>query len=86
MTVRLLVPFVVLCTALPASRARAQHLEFETTSVKPNTSADMRNARIEFLPGGRLVIQGLPLGAIVAIAYELPIESQRARAAPNGIR
>jgi uncharacterized protein (TIGR03435 family) len=43
----------------------------------------MRNARIEFLPGGRLVIQGLPLGAIVALAYELPVQSQRVTGGPE---
>jgi uncharacterized protein (TIGR03435 family) len=70
---------------VPAVRSQAPppRFEFETTSVKPNPSRDMRNARLELLPGGRLVIQGVPLGAIVALAYDLPIQSDRVKGGPE---
>ncbi len=49
---------------------------FEVASVRPNNSADFRNAQLMFLPSGRLVVKNVPLFGIVAVAYDLPFKSQ----------
>jgi uncharacterized protein (TIGR03435 family) len=77
--VALLGPVAVGLIDAPAIRAQeqSQHLAFDVASVKPNTSRDMRNVRLESLPSGRLVIQGLPLQIIVSYAYNIPFQSPR---------
>jgi uncharacterized protein (TIGR03435 family) len=55
------------------------HPAFETASVKPNRTNDKRNVRMQFLPGGRVSIQGVPLQMVVAAAYDLPFQSPRLR-------
>ena len=47
---------------------------FEVASVKRRPSPDFRGQQLQFLPGGRLVIRNMPLGLIVARAYDVPIQ------------
>jgi bla regulator protein BlaR1 len=63
----------------PAIRAQEQpsHFAFEVASVKPNTSGDQRSIRVENLPSGRFVMQGLPLLIIASYAYDIPFQSPR---------
>jgi len=70
--------------ALVASIGLAQsHIEgiatpkFEVTSVKPNKSPDFSKALIQLLPGGRFVARNIPLIQVIALAWNLPLQSQR---------
>jgi uncharacterized protein (TIGR03435 family) len=54
-----------------------QRPAFEVASVKPNNSADFRNAQLKFLPGGKLLVKNIPILMIVAAAYDLPFQSPR---------
>jgi uncharacterized protein (TIGR03435 family) len=51
--------------------------KFEVTSVRPNKSPDLGEALIKFLPGGRFVATNIPLVRIIAVAWNLPLQSQR---------
>ena len=70
--------------ALMASIGLAQsHIEgiatpkFEVTSVKLNKSPDSSKALIQLLPGGRFVARNIPLIQVIALAWNLPLQSQR---------
>jgi len=56
---------------------------FETASVKPNTDADLRNTRFDFLPGGRLIARNVPLLIVIATAYNIPFQSPRLTGGPG---
>jgi uncharacterized protein (TIGR03435 family) len=51
--------------------------KFEVTSVKPNKSPDLSKALIQFLPSGRFVATNIPLIRVIAVAWNLPLQSQR---------
>jgi uncharacterized protein (TIGR03435 family) len=70
----------VVAAQTPASPA------FDAVSVKPNITTDGRGLQLQFLPGGRLVIRNVPLGLIVAAAYNLPIQSPRITGGPEWAR
>jgi hypothetical protein len=72
-------PIAVGLIEAPSIRAQEQpqHFAFEVGSVKPNTSGDQRNIRVESLPSGRFVMQGLPLLIIASYAYDIPFQSPR---------
>jgi uncharacterized protein (TIGR03435 family) len=57
---------------------------FEVASVKAHPPGDPQ--RLEFLPSGRLSIEGAPLQVVVAIAYGLPFQTTRLSGGPNWIR
>ena len=58
---------------------------FEVASVKQSKSNDDRWG-FQTLPGGRFVATSLPVLAIIAIAYDLPIQSDRVTGGPDWIR
>lgn len=51
--------------------------KFEVTSVRLNKSPDLSKALIQFLPGGRFVATNIPLIRVIAIAWNLPLQTQR---------
>jgi uncharacterized protein (TIGR03435 family) len=51
--------------------------KFEVTSVKLNKSPDLRKALIQLLPGGRFIAREIPLNRVIALAWNLPLQSQR---------
>ncbi len=65
--------------------AETQTPKFEVTSVKPNKSPDLSKGVLQFLPGGRFVATNLPLIQVIAVAWNLPLQSQRLTLAP-GVR
>ena len=78
--------------ALVASIGLAQSLtekapapKFEVTSVRPNKSPDPGKALMQFLPGGRFVATDIPLIRVIAVAWNLSMQSQRLTLAP-GVR
>jgi bla regulator protein blaR1 len=82
------VPIVIGMTdALPlrAQSKPGERLAFEVASVKHNTSTDPRGVGMQVLPGGRFVASA-PLFAYVAVAYDLPIQSERLTGGPDWFR
>jgi uncharacterized protein (TIGR03435 family) len=75
--------FVVLFSA---PFLRAEPLGFEVASVKANKSTERGPIGMQVLPSGRLVISNLPLQIIVAMAYNLPFQSNRLSGGPDWIR
>jgi uncharacterized protein (TIGR03435 family) len=59
---------------------------FAAASIKANPSTGPGPLGMQFLPGGRLRIQNMPLYMIVAGAYNLPFQSQRLSGGPEWIR
>jgi uncharacterized protein (TIGR03435 family) len=59
--------------------------KFEVTSVKPNKSPDLSKALIQFLPSGRFVATNIALIRVIAMAWNLPLQSQRLTLA-SGVR
>jgi hypothetical protein len=59
--------------------------KFEVTSVKPNKSPDLSKGLLQFLPSGRFVATNLPLIQVIAVAWNLPLQSQRLTLA-SGLR
>jgi hypothetical protein len=49
------------------------NLEFEAASVKPHNPQDDRDLGLRFLPGGGMISRGLPLRALIASAFNLPL-------------
>jgi len=60
------------CALLPLPGA-AQSPAFEVVSVKPHNAEDTRNIGMQVFPGGRLSATALPLRALLAYAYSLPM-------------
>lgn len=58
---------------------------FAAASIKKNHSTGPGFLGMEFLPGGRLRIQGMPLYMIVAQAYNVPFQSERLSGGPEWI-
>lgn len=65
--------------------AAAQQPAFEVASVKENISGK-GPTKVQFSPGGRFVADGLPLTIIIAIAYSLPLQSDRLKGGPPWIK
>lgn len=59
---------------------------FDVASIKPNSSADFRGRRMEFLPGGRFVATNLPLLFAISTAWNVPFQGQRLVGGPDWIR
>jgi bla regulator protein BlaR1 len=59
--------------------------KFEVTSVRLNKSPDLSKALLQFLPGGRFVATNIPLMRVIAVAWSLPLQSQRLTLA-SGVR
>lgn len=59
---------------------------FEVASVKKHQAGDRRGGWPEFLPGGKFVSTGAPLYILIAIAYDLPFQSDRLTGGPGWIR
>ena len=59
---------------------------FAAASIKTNPSTGPGLSGWQFLPGGRLRIQNMPLYMIVAHAYNVPFQSQRLSGGPDWIR
>jgi uncharacterized protein (TIGR03435 family) len=60
---------------------------FEVASIKENPVQDPRSMRMQFLPGGRLVVRDIPLILLIAAAYDLPpTDSPRLTGGPDWIR
>jgi uncharacterized protein (TIGR03435 family) len=58
---------------------------FAAASIKKNPSTGPGTIGIEFLPGGRLRIQNMPLHWIIAHAYNVPFQSPRLSGGPEWI-
>src|SRR5262245_51590506 len=65
-----------IATAALGQQKPAAPLSFEVTSVKPNTTEDMRNMRVQ-ATGGRFTATNVPLALLVQNAYNLPFQSMR---------
>jgi uncharacterized protein (TIGR03435 family) len=78
---RILRLIVLIMLAQPAAFAQgdagATTPKFEVISVKLNKAADARKALLQLLPGGRFVATNIPLIQVIALAWNLPLESQR---------
>jgi uncharacterized protein (TIGR03435 family) len=57
--------------------------KFEVASVKPNKSPDLGKGLLQVLPGGRFVATNIPLIRVIALAWDLPLQSQRLTLAPG---
>ena len=62
---------IVIVVLFLTSVAAAGQPAFEVVSVKPSAPGANLTSPGEFLPGGRWLAQGAPLGLIVRVAYEL---------------
>jgi uncharacterized protein (TIGR03435 family) len=71
---------------LMAQPQAAKPRAFEVASVKPNTSEDLRNAALQYLPGGRFVARNVPLIFIIGEAYHVPYTSARLSGGPDWVR
>ena len=66
--------------------AGAQSPAFEVISVKPNNTDDFRTSRMQVFPGGRFSATALPLLALLAHAYNLPVNpSERLSGVPDWV-
>jgi uncharacterized protein (TIGR03435 family) len=79
-------PVVVGIVGLPAGFAQSQDapIRAEVVSIKRNTGEDQRSlgmSRAE--PGGKLMIRGVPLYAIITRAYQVPLQSPRLSGGPD---
>ena len=82
-------PIVIGMTDAQPLRAQSQpaaRMAFEVASVKHNTSTDRSGMGLQVLPGGRLVAIGAPLILVVAVAYDLPFQSDRLTGGPDWLR
>lgn len=80
---------LALAAPLAIGVLRAQNTpaaKFEVASVKSNKSADMRFAKFQMLPGGRLSVEGVPLYALITAAYGVSFQSSRMSGAPEWTR
>jgi uncharacterized protein (TIGR03435 family) len=68
-----------------ASRDTAPQLKFEVASIRIAKNPDPRAiwGGVQFLPGGRLVANQMPLAMLIAAAYNLPSWSPRISFAPG---
>jgi uncharacterized protein (TIGR03435 family) len=57
--------------------------KFEVASVRPNKSPDLGKGGLQLLPGGRFVATNIPLIRVIAVAWNLPLQSQRLTPAPG---
>jgi len=62
-----------------------ERLAFEVASVKLNSSTDRRGMGLQILPGGKLVASA-PVFVVAAIAYDVPIQSDRMTGGPDWLR
>src|SRR5229473_2606080 len=61
-------------------------LGFEVSSVKKHKTGDRRGGWPAFLPGGKFTTNGAPLYILIAIAYDLPFQSDRLTGGPGWIK
>src|SRR5258708_6270185 len=61
-----------------------ERTSFEVASVKPNNSGSGFGP--QFLPGGKIIATGQPLGIFVALAYDVPFQSARVSGSPDWMR
>src|SRR2546430_86357 len=66
--------FIICLQAQPQTPASSS---FEVASVKKHKPGDRRGGGPEFLPGGKFTTSGAPLYILIAIAYDLPFQSDR---------
>jgi uncharacterized protein (TIGR03435 family) len=59
-----------LFAALPAV---AQSQAFATVTIKPDRSADQRNARVQVLPSGDLIASAVPVITLLSYVYDVPV-------------
>jgi len=81
-------PIVIGITDALPLRGQSQggaRLAFEVASVKLNSSTDRRGMGIQILPGGRFVASA-PVFVLAAIAYDVPLQSDRMTGGPDWLR
>jgi len=77
-------PIVIGFLNAPAIRAQSQPLSFEVASVKPGSPGENRSGYN--FESARFKAENLPLYALVAIAYDLPLRrSERITGGPNWV-
>jgi uncharacterized protein (TIGR03435 family) len=59
---------------------------FEVASIKKHKPGDRRGGWPEFLPGGKFTTSGAPLYILIAIAYDLPFQSDRLTGGPGWVK
>ena len=77
---------IVLITSIGLAQAPTESAatpKFEVASVKPNKSPDLCKALTQLLPGGRFVTTNMPLMQLIAMAWNLPFQTQRITLAPG---
>jgi uncharacterized protein (TIGR03435 family) len=82
-------PILIGILNAPQARGQSQqgpHLAFEVASVKSNKTADPRQVRWQYLPGGGLSATNVPPYVYIAEAYNIPIQSVRLSGGPDWIR
>jgi hypothetical protein len=62
--------FVYLLVALPAV---AQSQPFAKVTIRPASSADPRNMRMQVLPSGDLIATAVPVIMLLSYAYDVPV-------------
>jgi bla regulator protein BlaR1 len=80
-------PILVGILRAPATLAQSTKPPvFEVTSVKESGAREVsKDKGVQFFPSGRFVAEGLPLTVIIAIAYGLPLQSDRLTGGPAWI-
>ena len=79
-------PIIVGILRVPTIRAQStERPAFEVASVKEDRSRKVPT-KVEFAPNGRFIAEGLPLTVIIAIAYGLPLQSDRLTGGPPWIK
>jgi uncharacterized protein (TIGR03435 family) len=71
---------------LQAQPQTAKPMSFEVASVKKHKPGDRRGGWPEFLPGGKFTSTGAPLYILIAIAYDLPFQSDRLTGGPGWLK
>jgi len=75
--------FLFILMVLPAI---AQAQTFASITIKPALSTDPRNSRMQVLPDGRLIANGVPVICLLSYAYDVPVNpSPRLSGLPDWI-
>src|SRR5262249_41268459 len=59
---------------LLASPALAQSQAFAKITIRPASSADPRNMRVQILPNGDLIAHAVPVIVLLSYAYAVPLD------------
>lgn len=79
---------IALAVSIGLAQAQTEKIpapKFDVASVRPNKSPDLNKPLVQFLPGCRFSATNIPLIRVIAVAWNLTLQSQRLTLAP-GVR